>query len=333
MNLRMKRLLLAWGLLTLVGCSGSVGVPHPYVPAVGGWVPEEATTRPVGLGISGGAALAPGVTFAGGIEIVAPVGSPLHSLSDLKLTGDGGFVTVSDVGDLVRAELRLDAQGRLTGVDGARVRRLTLADGTPVQDKFEGDSEGLALLDDGELLISFERDHRIWNYGPLTALRNPVPVRKPDFPFPENDGMEGLTVAPHGWRVNGESGGVWDCSPAACTVVTAPPTPLLRDSDYRITGMDRDPAAGPGGGWFVVQRLYAPPIDARARVRRMAADGTLGPVLVELKLPGTTDNFEGIAAETRTGPRGERTRIYILSDDNFSAAQRTLMLAFDVTPR
>ncbi|MNJ05058.1 hypothetical protein D3C73_1661380 [compost metagenome] len=49
-------------------------------------------------------------------------------------------------------------------------------------------------------------------------------------------------------------------------------------------------------------------------------------MLVELKLPGTTDNFEGIAAERR----GERARIYVLSDDNSLAVQRTMMLAFDV---
>ena len=53
----------------------------------------------------------------------------------------------------------------------------------------------------------------------------------------------------------------------------------------------------------------------RAQVRRLAPDGGLGPVLISLKLPGTTDNFEGIAAETREG----RTRLYILSDDNFNA--------------
>jgi hypothetical protein len=76
----------------------------------------------------------------------------------------------------------------------------------------------------------------------------------------------------------------------------------------------------------VVERLFRLPFDARARIRRMAPDGTLGPVLVELKLPGTTDNFEGIAAEARHGA----TRLYILSDDNFNPAQRTLMLAFDV---
>ena len=150
----------------------------------------------------------------------------------------------------------------------------------------------------------------------------PQAVRRPDFPFPENDGMEGLAASGDSWRAAGESGGVWDCTPARCTVVGAPPETPLTDADYRITGMDRDPA----GGWFVVQRSYRAPIDVRARVRRMAQDGTLGPVLVELKLPGTTDNFEGIAAEKR----GDRTRLYILSDDNFNAVQRTMMLAFDV---
>jgi hypothetical protein len=58
----------------------------------------------------------------------------------------------------------------------------------------------------------------------------------------------------------------------------------------------------------------------------MDVDGALGPVLVELKLPGLTDNFEGIAAE----PHGEGVRLYILSDDNANPVQKTLMLAFDV---
>ena len=50
------------------------------------------------------------------------------------------------------------------------------------------------------------------------------------------------------------------------------------------------------------------------------------PALIELKLPGTTDNFEGVAAERR----GPTTRLYLLSDDNANPAQRTLLLAFDI---
>ncbi len=311
--------------LTLAACASAVVTSQPWTPTpqADGWTPVSASTRTVGLGLPGAAVLGKGVRYAGGVTVLAGMDSPLHSLSDLKLTGDGGFITVSDVGDLARGRLALDRRGRLIGLEGLSVRRLPLTNGTPISQKVEGDAEGMAITTGGDLLVSFERDHRIWNYGPLSALRTPQAVRRPDFPFAENDGMEGLAASGDGWRVAGESGGLWDCTPARCVIVTAPPDTPLADSDYRITGMDRDPA----GGWFVVQRSYSAPIDVRARVRRMAQDGTLGPVLVELKLPGTTDNFEGIAAERR----GDRTRLYILSDDNFNAVQRTMMLAFDVS--
>jgi hypothetical protein len=291
---------------------------------MGGWTPAVAELKNVGLGLPGGASLADGVRFAGGLEIVAGPTSPLHSLSDLKLTGDGGFVAVTDAGDLVRGELRLDPAGRLVGLDRIRTRRLTMQGGELISDKRDGDAEGLVITPSRDLLVSFEREHRTWNYGPLSAISTtPRPMRIPDFPFAENDGMEGLAASPGGWRVAGEAGGVWDCSPAECAVAVPPPSTPTPDSEYRITGMDRDPF---GEGWYVVERRFRLPIDARARIRRMAPDGTLGPVLVELKLPGTTDNFEGIAAEARTG----LTRLYILSDDNLNPAQRTLMLAFDV---
>ena len=113
----------------------------------------------------------------------------------------------------------------------------------------------------------------------------------------------------------------------ATRAITASTTPGadLSPGDMTETGRSLDVAID-GDGWLAVQRRYRPPLDARAHVRRMAPDGSLGPVLIELKLPGTTDNFEGIAAETRNG----RTRLYILSDDNFNPMQRTLLLAFDL---
>ena len=321
---RPSRLASVWAALCLTACAASLGAPRPAPMIATGWTPATAELKRVGLGLPGGAVLAPNVRFAGGIEIVADAASPLHSLSDLKLTGDGGFVTVSDGGDLVRGRLRLDETGRLVGVDGLAFRRLTLTDGSPIADKADGDAEGLALTPSGDVLVSFERRHRIWNYGALAALRDrPAPVPSPDHPFTENDGMEGLSAAPDGWRVAGEDGGVWDCTPRACDVVAAPPSTPVTDGDFRTTGLDRDPS---GDGWFAVQRRFRPPLDVRAQVRRMGRDGALGPVLVELKLPGTTDNFEGVAAEARNGA----TRLYILSDDNLNPMQRTLLLAFDI---
>lgn len=311
--------------LALAACAGAAITAQPWAQtnATTGWQAQPASTRTVGLGLPGGAVLAPQVNFAGGVHLLTPTVSPLRSLSDLKLVGDKGFVAVSDAGDLVRGDLRLDDSGQLVGLDRLRSVRLTLLDGQPITNKVDGDAEGLAVLDNDDVLVSFERDHRIWNYGPLDALTTPREVPRPIWPFDDNAGMEGLAANGASWRVAGEGGGVWDCDPVTCQAVQIPPQTAPKDADYRITGLDRDPA---GHGYWVVQRSFSPPMNVRARVRRMDDQGQLGPVLVELKLPGTTDNFEGIAATRKDG----KTRLYILSDDNENPLQRTLMLAFDV---
>jgi len=41
----------------------------------------------------------------------------------------------------------------------------------------------------------------------------------------------------------------------------------------------------------------------------------------------TIDNFEGIAARRLSDGR---VRLYVISDDNFSGRQRTLLMVFDV---
>ena len=52
-----------------------------------------------------------------------------------------------------------------------------------------------------------------------------------------------------------------------------------------------------------------------------------GETIAELRPPLTMDNFEGI--EARRGPRGE-TLVYLVSDDNFNAEQRTLLMMFEL---
>jgi len=321
-----RRLALLAVAVLLSACTGATVLSPPPPDLSEGWTPVAVRTRTVGLGLPGGVHLARGVRFAGGLELMTPHGDRFHSLSDLKLAGDD-LVMVSDAGDLFRARLSLDRRGRPSGLAGARMHPLTAADGRPFPTKTDGDAEGLAVTPDGELLVAFEGRHRIWRYGPLAApAAVPTPVSTPPITAPGNVGLEALAMAPGGWRAAGEGGGIWDCTPAACAVVVAAPAAPIPESEWRDTGLDRDPG---GDGWFLVQRLYRAPVDMRARIRRMDAAGALGPVLVELTLPSTTDNFEGIAAVARP----DATRLYILSDDNDNRKQRTLLLAFDVAGR
>ena len=310
---RVLRGALALSLIGAAACAALATAMPP--PAAGPDRPTRIEARHIPLGL-GGATLAPGVTYAGGLSLYGP---DLHGLSDLKLDGDRVWA-VSDFGALVRFTIRLDEHGRLDGAGAAVVRALTGPDGAALSTKTQADAESLALLPDGRVLIGFEGDHRIWSYGPNGA-QPPARVSTPAGPFARNQGLEALAAAPDGrWLAMGETGGAWLCDDRACEPL--PNAPAAYADGFLTTGADVDP----DGGWFIVQRFYGPPLNLRARVLRMAPDGTLSAPLIQLRPPASVDNFEGIAAvRTATG-----TRLYLLSDDNAIVLQRTLLMAFDV---
>lgn len=303
---------LSLALMAVAACAAVATVTPGLPPGPDRAIRMEARHVPLGIG---GATLAPGVAYAGGLILRGP---DLHGLSDLKVIDDRAWA-VSDFGALVRFDIVLDRNGRLTSATSAIARPLTGPDGAILAPKENADAEGLAILADGEVLVSFERDHRIWSYGPGFASAA-APVPSPNAPFADNEGMEGVAPDGDGWLVLGEGGGAWLCDRGGCAPLSEPvPSPV---DGFRFTGADRDPH----GGWFVVERLFVPPLNMQARVRHLSPEGVLSAPLIQLRPPASTDNFEGVAAvETATG-----TRLYLLSDDNDNFVQKTLLLAFDV---
>ena len=53
-------------------------------------------------------------------------------------------------------------------------------------------------------------------------------------------------------------------------------------------------------------------------------------MLAQMNVLVTVDNFEGIAARQMADGR---VRLYVVSDDNFSSKQRTLLMIYDLPPR
>ncbi|KPF77736.1 hypothetical protein IP78_12165 [Brevundimonas sp. AAP58] len=311
----MRALLKGLGVAALLGAAAcaAVATTAPLPTGVDRPIRVEALRTPLGIG---GARLAPGVRYAGGLTLRGP---ELRGLSDLKVEDDRAWI-VSDFGDLIRLDLILDGSGGLASVANAVSRPLTGPDGAVLSLKDDADAEGLALLPDGRVLVSFERDHRIWSYG-AGANARPQPVAAPAVELAPNAGLEGLSAAAAGgWLALAEGGGAWLCE-RECREIGS--ERLIPADGYSFTGADRDPR---GEGWFVVERYYRPPLDMRARVRRLSTEGVLSQPLIELRPPASVDNFEGIAAvATRDG-----VRLYLLSDDNGNPLQRTLLLAFDL---
>jgi hypothetical protein len=262
--------------------------------------------------------------YAGGLKLTSAQTRRLHGLSDLDVQGDGALIAVGDEGDLLRARLVLDPQGRLAGLSEARISALTDLKGKPLRGKDNRDSEGLARLASGDLLISFERQDRIWLYP--VAGGPPHAVPSPDVRFPYNQGMEALAPdpdrGPDAYFTGAETTGfTWTCTlRSAC--VAGPTVPL--DVGFGLVAARRVP----GGMTAWLLRAFNATTQSVIDLRITDAAGRVVDQF-ELRRPLTVDNFEGLAAVSQADGM---IRFYLISDDNFSSSQRTLLLAFDWKP-
>jgi len=255
--------------------------------------------------------------------------------SSLRLSPDGTRITaISDEGIWMTARLLHDKGGFLTGLDGAEVGALLGLEGKPLEGKDSRDSESCALLPDGSIIVGFEREHRLWQYPTHDGKPDgvPIPVKSPpglaEAPF--NGGIESLVALPKGklfalteyWIQSeldtGWIGGPDDWQPLGYRFERA-----LRPSDACLL---------PGGDVVVLERAYNPDRGiVGVRLRQISKDALKpgaslgGRLIADILPPVTMDNFEGI--DCRKGRHGTPV-FYLISDDNFSAEQRTLLLMF-----
>lgn len=264
--------------------------------------------------------------YAGGLELKTGQTDRLHGLSDMFVTGVDRFTAVGDEGILLDARLVLDGSGRLVGVTDARLTLLVGEDGKPLPSKEEADAEGLTQLPNGDRLVSFERRHRIWLYPAGGGPPRVVPAPAPEVPFPPNEGMEALAVDPDigadAYVVGAErTGDTWTCR-LSSTCIKGPS--VDKPEEFGLVAMSRLP----GMRTAYLLRAYDEARGSRITLKILRSNTLVA--RMDLALPMTVDNFEGLAAVPRTDGR---VRFYLLSDDNASASQRTFLLAFDWRPR
>lgn len=265
-----------------------------------------------------------GFRYAGGLKLDSRDTSRLHGLSDLNLDDQGTLEAVTDEGDLLTAQLVLSTDGRPVALRHARLAPLRGPDGRVLPSKEASDAEGLVKLANGDRLVSFERDHRIWLYpasgGPPRAAPAPVGA------FPPNGGFEAMSAyaaaGPDAYLVGAEeSGQVWVCRLSlGCTEQPGP----AKEQDFGLVAI----APLPDGAIAYLLRAWDPIRGSRVQlsIERQGRPITR----LTLARPLTVDNLEGLTVVPRAN--GE-LRFYLLSDDNFSPRQQTLLLGFDWRPR
>ena len=274
------------------------------------------------------------LTYRGGVELIS-TSDRFGGLSALGLSADGArMVSLTDEGNRVDAHLVYGPTGDLIGLKNAEIFTLTGPGAVPLMDKTMSDAESMSPGVDGEIIVAFERAHRIWAYPVNQTGPRPMPLPDEMKTAPANSGIEALTLLNDGslFAISeglGRDGAnlAWVSNRRGWSVL------IYRNEDnYRPTGA----ATLPGGDVVVVERYFTPREGVRVRIRRIAANTikpgaeVTGDLLADIRAPFTVDNFEGI--EAITGPKGE-TLIYLVSDNNFNrfSPQKTLLMMFELT--
>ena len=281
--------------------------------------------------------------YRGGLQLKSRDGR-FGGLSDLSISADGRRVLfVSDASNWVRSWLSYDGGGNLVGMGEVEIESMRDASGDPMYGK-DGDAEGLAAETMGDpsgaVLVSFERDHRVWRYDlskGLDAKPSPVPIGSWIDALPANQGLEAIALLPRDTVLavsettrdgKGDILGALEAYPMQVGHGGFGSIGVAADEPYAVTSV----AADPDGGVFILERRFSflagfgavirhvPAADIRARAR------LAGTLLADLSA-ANIDNMEGIAM--RRDAQG-KTFLYVVSDNNFNGLQRTLLLMFEV---
>lgn len=242
------------------------------------------------------------------------------------LIEDGTITAVSDRGWWLDA--RIDVTDPALSVLDAVLTRMRDGAGDPLE-KQGGDAEGLTRLGDATL-VSFERDHRIMTRDGRAGLKDLRQDRAFE-EFSTNKGLESLATLPDGRLLaigeeRKEDGYVVYVVGKNGIVARGYLPPVTR---HAPTGAD----LGPDGKLYIVFRDYTPLLGVSIVIRRYAlgADGlpdlTTREDLARFENRTGIDNMEGMSLWQ--APDG-RTHLTLISDDNFSSLQRTILVDFEV---
>ena len=279
--------------------------------------------------------------FRGALELTSKE-RDFGGLSALLIDPDGErFLSLSDKGRWFRGRI-VYRDGRPVGVDDVETAPMLGADGTPLSARGWYDTESLAQ-DGGAVYVGIERVNQIvrFDYGKdgLMARGEPIDLPPQAKALPFNKGIEALAFIPRGRPQGFELAGTLiamserglDSNGNILAFLIGGQRPgafsIRRIGDFDIS----DATVLPGGDVVLLERSYSPAKGVGMRMRRVRQSdikpGAVvdGRVMVEADMGYQIDNMEGVAVHRNA--QGE-TILTVISDDNFSPIQRTLLIQF-----
>ena len=275
--------------------------------------------------------------FRSGLVLTSPHRG-FGGLSGFRLDKKGEqFVAISDKGEWFMGRLTYNGRN-LTGLADVMSAPILGSDGKKITSRGWFDTEALAL-DGSNVYVGIERANQILRFdfakGGIRSRGEPIPVPDGVSRLPFNKGIESLVFVPKGQPLAGaliaisERG--LDAAGNILGFLIGGPSPgqftVKRSKDFDIS----DAMLLPSGDLLILERKFSMLEGVGIRIRRVPMNSVKpdavidGPVIFDVDLGYEVDNMEGI--DSHVAESGE-TVLTMVSDDNFSMIQRTLILQF-----
>jgi hypothetical protein len=281
---------------------------------------------------SGDAAEGP-LEFLGGLDVSSDDRN-FGGLSGIDMLDADTAFMISDSGTFVRARL-VHENGRLVGLSDAEIESL-FPDGD--MSKEVGDAEDVALDPNdptrgvvvrerqANAMLTFDLENgRPENFAPRVVGAENRLLRS-------NKGLESVAYAPESSAYAGQIVTIAEHPPRGETDI---PGWIAGLGEFTIARRDDFDVSSarflPGGDLMLLERRYSPGWGIAVRLRRIAGDSLKvgarldGAILLDAGMTSQIDNMEGLAVSRDTAGR---TILTLVSDDNYSILQRTLILQF-----
>ena len=273
--------------------------------------------------------------FRGGLVLSSPQ-NRFGGISAICVAPDGaGFLALSDLGYWVRGRI-VYSGSRPAGITDAAMAPVLLPGGG-WSDRLDTES----LAEDGNVLyVGIERVNKIlrFNYGTMGFPSRPRLIAVPQGveDLPSNLGLEAMVFIPRKSRhLGGTLVAFSECDLNSSGDLKSFLIGGRSPGDFvvkRTGGFDiSDAALLPGGDILLLERQYSFLRGVAVRIRRLHLDDIMpgalvdGPTIIEASGSEEIDNMEAISVHR--SPSGEII-FTLMSDDNFSPVQRTLLLQF-----
>lgn len=282
------------------------------------------------------------LVFRGGLQLSSANGQ-FGGLSSIRVAANGSnFLAITDRGFWLRGRINYQGESPVGIADG-EIAPMLYSDGKPITARGWYDAEALAE-DGGFAYVALERVHRILKFDyakrGLMSRGTLVPTPPEIAKLPSNRGLECIQVMPKGSPLAGaliaiSERGLDEANNIRGFLVGGPKPGVfsIRPSDdFDVV----DCAVAPNSELLILERSFSWRRGVAMRIRSVPlADIVPGAVLEGSKLISADMGFEIDNMEGLSVHRSAKDEIVLtlVSDDNFSMIQRTILLQFTLLDR